>query len=651
MNAKRRTSIVVVTLTVLLVPGNGLYAANNAGTKVLRFPSDRVVGKLSMELTRDPSSGPKLDPARLALESSWEFIGLARGDVVVPADRNISLSVDLESGTDKLAGLSQLGPSDLYNLTMYSFSGKRPTNGPSLESISHLTGLQILSLGTTGVTAAQMASLKSLRSLRALVLVHELSAGSAGLAALKDLPALEYLDCDTNPTDTGLKHVGQIRSLRQLRVRMGRVKGPGLLELANLPHLERLCLWSDKAFGDEHVRYLEGLTNLKSLTLWGSNARLTDATLTSVSKLSSLEEFYLIRVKKDFTDAGFGQLTKLANLRILDTAPGDAGILAGMKQLESVNGVVMNRRNMKALASLPNLKSLGLSLTKPWDKSTGNPYAMLGELKSLEKLHVRSWGSGTKIFGDEELALLESAGGVKDLSIPVDNLTDRGLASIGKLKQLESLNLMRGGENIRLSTRGLNHLNNLSKLENLSMNMPAKAWSAGDNTPLNLSALKSLKKIDLVSIRLRGSDWAFLSQMKNLEELWLNYCGVCSENGLTYIKGLPELKELDLQNVNCTKGDGLTVLDSLKKLHRIRMLGRVTDRALARVPAIPSVQMFTVQTDVPIRPETIARLEQNLPAVRTVNVQQPTRQTRSLSTMGRGPTQNPNRSTSSRRTR
>jgi hypothetical protein len=468
-----------------------------------------------------------------------------------------------------------------------------------------------------------MSSLKALESLQALVFVREYSFGNDGLAVLKDLPALEYLDCDIGITDIGLKHLVQLPNLRWLRIRMDNIRGFGLAYLANMPRLERLCLWSDKEFTDGHVRYLEGLTNLKSLTLWGSNVRLTDSTLASVSKLSSLEEFHLIRVKTEFTDAGIGQLAKLTNLRILDTSPDDAGALAGMKRLESVSGIALNSRNIKALASLPNLKSLRLSLKRPSSGSTGDPVAMLSELKSLEKLHVGNWGGGAKLFGDEEFASLEALVGLKDLSVPVDGLTDRGLASIGKLGQLESLNLMGMGENIRLSNRGLNHLNALSQLQKLGLEIPSRAWSVGDNTPVNLSGLTNLRNIKLISIRLKGSDWAFLADMKNLKELWLNYCGICSEDGLKYIKDLPRLKHLDLQNVNCTEGNGLAVLDSLKSLESIRMIGRITDSALGRLPGLPSLQMFDVTTDVTIRPETVARLKQILPAVRTVNIQQP----------------------------
>jgi hypothetical protein len=237
---------------------------------------------------------------------------------------------------------------------------------------------------------------------------------------------------------------------------------------------------------------------------------------------------------------------------------------------------------------------------------------------------------GAKCFGDEELASLESMRSLKDLSIPVDGLTDRGLASIGKLRQLESLNLMGTGKSNRLSNRGLNHLNGLSRLQKLTLNMPSGVWSAGDNTALNLSGLRNLKYIKWISIRLKGSEWAFLAELENLEELWLNYCGICSEDGLRYIKNAPKLKYLDLQNVTCTKGNGLAVLSGSRNLNGIRLIGRVTDRALWRLPALPSLQIFDVETDVTIQPETIALLKQKLPAVRNLNIKQPTQQKRTV---------------------
>ena len=455
-------------------------ALSTGGTKVLHFPADRSLGKLFVE---DESDG-------------WNFIGPAQGDVVVPADRNIKLQINFrEPRPIDLSGLSKLGPSDIHELSLQSSIRRTSANRPALESIAHLTGLQVLSLGNTGVTGRQMASLKSLSSLRSLIFIRENSVGSAGLAVLKDLPALEYLDCYTRPTDAGLKHLAQLPNLRRLRLRMGGIRGPGLAYLADMPRLERLTLWGTTGLTDQHVRYLEGLTRLKSLTLWGGDVPLTDASLASISKLTALEELRFTRTKTKFTDAGIRQLTNMPRLRNLGTSPDDASVLAGMGQLESVSGIAMTSRNMKALAGLRNLKSLRVQLKPPVSGSDGNPVALLGELESLEKLYIDGISTRVKSFGDEELALLESLSRLKDLTIVFEGMTDRGLASIGKFRQLESLVLISKGGKDRLTRRGLNELNGLSNLQKLDLYTEWKAFVAGDRTPLNLSGLTNLRNL------------------------------------------------------------------------------------------------------------------------------------------------------------
>jgi len=282
-----------------------------ATTRILHFPQDKCMGRLSvedpqlgssyLELGRDLSLPLGLDPKRVCLGGNSDFVGLAMGDVAVPAGRNIHLITLLRprredfarlphgsrmflrnrfsSDPDDLSGLSELGPNDLYKLRVSSMFARADADRRVLEPICHLTGLQILTLYQTGITNEQMKHLKPLRALRALELSREFSIGNAGMAALKDLPALEYLDLDTEVTDAGLKHVGQLPNLRWLRIRTGKIYGPGLAELANLPRLERLCIWGTSPISDRHIKYIEGLTKLKSLTLWGICDRLTDTSL------------------------------------------------------------------------------------------------------------------------------------------------------------------------------------------------------------------------------------------------------------------------------------------------------------------------------------------------------------------------------------
>ncbi|MEA3227026.1 MAG: hypothetical protein U9Q07_13830, partial [Planctomycetota bacterium] len=280
-------------------------------TRILSFPSGQWTGNLYLE----PESGPGWDPKGVTLSVVWEYFNAAQGDVLVSVDRNVQLLISLalsprelsrllakdpvshrlivadrvRKDPEDLSGLSQLDPNDLFRLSISSAMYLRTGADPRIfEPISRLTGLQMLSLNDTGVTDKGLEHLKPLRSLRALEL-RESSITSRGLTILRDLPDLMYLDLYTGVSDAGLKQVGQHPNLRWLRIRTGRIWGPGLAELANMPRLERLCIWGTSPISDRHIKYLEGLTQLKSLTLWGICSRLTDASLASIDKLKNLE--------------------------------------------------------------------------------------------------------------------------------------------------------------------------------------------------------------------------------------------------------------------------------------------------------------------------------------------------------------------------
>ncbi|MBL7152354.1 MAG: hypothetical protein ISS79_01455 [Phycisphaerae bacterium] len=645
-------------------------SAKTGGTKVLHFPSDRSVGKLSVEDEEDESDG-------------WDFFGPAQGDVVVPAGRNIKLFIYMENArADDLSFLSKLGPSDLYELSIQSSIKRTPANRPALESIAHLTDLRALHLSRTGIDGRQMESLRSLTSLRSLSFGEEHSFGSAGLAALKNFPALEYLDCGPRPIDAGLKHLAQLPNLQRLRLRMGGIRGPGLAYLADMPRLDNLILWGSP-LSDLHVRYLEGLTGLKRLTLWGGDGPFTDATLGSVGKLASLEEFHLINVGPGFTEVGMERLRGLKNLKKIEYSGisafniDGAGMrhLCSLPSLESLKGVWLFSDGLEALASCGNLKCLNVRLGRLGERWGGSvaDVGHIAALGSLEELDA----SGRGLL-DEDIARLASLSRLKRLSVWTGDLTERGWASIGELGQLESLHMstgeitdhsfeavgklgkleslkISGNEKGRVTKRGLNHLNQLTNLQRLELGMSGRTLKPiTDDTALNLTAIKNLKGISLTNIGLQGSDWAFLAGFEDLEYIFMNQCGICPQNGLRYIKDLPQLTRLDLQNVNCTQGNGLAVMGGLKSISSIRLMGRITDNALQRVPALPLVQQFSVTTDVAIRPETIAHLKQVLPNVRNVIVRQPSQSSRTMmqpAPQNRGETRSAPQRRSSTRTR
>ena len=661
---KRVSAGAIVLVTWGLVAGLRADAASSpdsgaaaAPTRILHFPQDKCMGRLTvedpnlgssyLELGRDLSLPLGLDPERVCLGDNSDFAGLAMGDVAVPAERNIQLITLLQprkedfarlpygsrmylrnrfsSDPDDLSGLSELGPNDLYKLNVYSMLARADADRRVLAPISHLTGLQILTLSETGITNEQMKYLKPLRALRALELSQEFSIGNAGMASLKDLPALEYLDLDTGATDAGLKHVGQLPNLRWLRIRTGKIYGPGLAELVNLPRLERLCIWGTSPISDRHIKYLEGLTQLKSLTLWGIADRLTDASVASIAKLKNLEELHFIRTGPRFTAAGQGRLTQLKHLRKLDLGVqiSDARYLAELPQLEFVTAVVFTADNMKALSNVRNLKSLGVFLPSPPNGSIDDPVAAsyLGNLNSLEELSFSGSAAG-RFVSDEEVACLESLGRLKKLLVASNHLTDRSLASISKLDQLELLTFS-VFDNAGVTKSGLKQLGGLTNLHTLDVKVHPVATDPADGVTLDLAALTNLNSLTLFGCSLHDSDLASLKGLHHLERLVLE--GAFTEEGLWSLRNLPELKIFSISGITCTADDHLGDLGGLTKLEDLTLRGRITDAALGNLSGLGSIWSFRVETDEPIRPETVARLKQVMPMITFIHIDKPQR--------------------------
>ncbi len=640
-----------------------------AATRLLSFPSGQCTGNLYLE----PESGPGWDPEHVGLLGEWEYLSAAQGDVRVPENRNVKLWVRLalsprESAKlraqnpqahqltvadrtrkypDDLSGLSELDPNDLFWLSVSTEMYLRTGADPRIfEPLSHLTGLRILSLSSTGITDEGLEHFRSLRSLRGLELMQA-SISNRGLAVLKDLPALEYLSLNTGLTDAGLEQVGQLSNLRWLSIADVNIWGPGLAELANLPRLERLCILQNRSpLFDRHIKYLEGLTQLKGLTLWGSACdTLTDASLASIGKLKNLEELHFIMTNPKFNSGGIAHLRRLKYLRKIDLGfmqISDAQYLMALPQLEFVKPVELTVENMKALSGLRNLKSLGVFLPSPPNGSTDDPMAAsyLGALSSLEELSFCGSAAG-RFVSDEEVACLEPLGRLKKLIVESKHLTDRNLASIGKLKQLERLTFsfsVLGGAGVSKSE--LNQLNGLPNLRFLQVNVWGNAAKTdpADELMLDLSGLKKMKDMNLTGLQLQDSDLAFLEHLPLLESLMIQPDSLLTGAFLRHLRELPELNRLWVSGLSGCTGEDLAHLNGLLKLRNLTLAGNITDTALASLTGPLSLESLYLDTDEPIRKQTVANLAKSHPVIEYIHINRmPKVQTRPVSTPKRTP--------------
>ncbi|MDI6448646.1 leucine-rich repeat domain-containing protein [Anaerobaca lacustris] len=619
-------------------------------TRALSFPADSCLGHLSVE----PESGPGWDPKCVNLSWSWEPLGLAQGDVVVPAERNLWLHIILalrpgdakrlsaqnplehqllvgnrvRTDPDGLSGLAGLSPNDLHRLSVAARVPSSDANERVMGPISRLTGLKMLCLHQTGVNDNGMEHLRKLTSLRALEL-REPGVANQGLAVLKDLPALECLDLHTGVTDAGLKEVARLSNLRWLRIRTGGFWGPGLAELAQMPRLERLCLWGEVQITDRHIAHIEGLTQLKSLTLWGCCSRLADASLASIAKLKDLEELHFILTSPTFTPAGVAQLKSIENLKKVDFAyawggpmgvrHGDevARLLAEMPQLESVLGLAyLSDEGVRSLATLRNLTCLGINLKNRRFQGYQGPTGLshLAGLGSLEELRITT----NDPLADSDLVFLESLVHLRKLDILSYGLSDGGLASIGKLKRLEHLGLLGP-----VPRGGLNHLNGLSNLQYLQVSSwPDEAGAAqAHELTLDLSGLKKLKDLNL-SLPLHDDDLAFLRNLRSLGNLMIQ-TNTLSGESLRHVSDLPGLNRLYIGGLSGCTGDDLSRLASLANVRDLTLVGEISDSALSGLSGPAGLQSLTVRTSGPIRDQTIAEIKQHMPTIEFIRIEEP----------------------------
>lgn len=196
--------------------------------------------------------------------TEWKSFGQAKGDVSVPAGKQLALVVS-QAGLRDLSALSALGSNDLYKLTIYGPPPPSPKpDDRCMPYIAHLTGLRILELEDTVIS-------------------------TKGIKHLGNLKSLEYLSMSGEITDVGLAEIAQLQSLKGLYLRESRLTDAGLAHLANLTSLEELAL---------------------------GQGRMTNAGLAHLAKLTSLH--YLMLSGNNFTDAGIVHLKDIPSLRILN---------------------------------------------------------------------------------------------------------------------------------------------------------------------------------------------------------------------------------------------------------------------------------------------------------------------------------------------
>lgn len=203
--------IMGLTVRLFLVPEAVRVYPPAPDARVVSFPTDPiplgrgVFGSFGTLHTRPWQEGP------IATVRPWQELEKAWGEVSVPADTMLMLSLD-SNNTTNLSALSRLDP---YDLQVLSVPGQNRITHTAMPSIGHLAGLRTLHLGGARITDES--------------LVH-----------LSQLSFLEHLDLQNCPiSDKAAHHLSKLKSLRSLGLSRTRMTQQGVSRLQSaLPECE-----------------------------------------------------------------------------------------------------------------------------------------------------------------------------------------------------------------------------------------------------------------------------------------------------------------------------------------------------------------------------------------------------------------------------
>jgi len=347
------------------------------------------------------------------------------------------------------------------------------------------------------------------------------------LAALSALPASAQTKAPANPAESEAVQRIEARGGFVVRDRDGSIAEVSLARtwatdedlayVARIPTLKRLDL-SFTLVTDKGIKELEQLRQLEELNLETAEA-LTDASMNYVKNIPTLRKLNVRGV--DITDVGMPAIAEMTALRSLDlshTMLEDVGLehLPALSDLEELylGGDMITGINLNFLKLLPKLKKLSLDGIQRrnagacWTpRVTDLDLDTIALLSNLEDLDL---GVGLNLGRGGKPA---ATGGGNCKVTGGLQLTDLGLAKLGKLTKLRRLNM----SGAHLTPAGLKVLAGLP-IERLSL------WNIdalNDSAAAVLVEIPTLTSLDLSLTSVTDKGMQTLAKLPNLKTMYL----------------------------------------------------------------------------------------------------------------------------------
>ncbi|MBX3474482.1 MAG: hypothetical protein KF754_08875 [Planctomycetes bacterium] len=431
---------------------------------------------------------------------------------------------------------------------------------------------------------------------------HDLA--DSDLEALKRFKGLVSLTLNGEYTDGGLRHVAELKTLRNLQLDCDNLSDAALVHVGKLANLEWLGLERCHRISDKGLRELAGLKKVNWLILHGDqegglggrgNSSVTDNGLKQLAGMTAMQRLdisYMLNAgdapaelgprMKDLqwltlsycgkvTEAGFNGLAKCNALKQVDLVglkklnAGCFKALAGLKALESVKLTMCDGADDTAVGALGKSKSL-VDLSVMGRVAFGDAgLAELAKCKTLRSISLESVNGLMPedfVDSDEEVDGVGEPGRLPPPKLPTPKpapkikLTDAGFKAIAKAGTLRELRISGMEAVTDVALLGLVD----APLEALALNACPNVTDKGLQV---LGKMKALKRLSLSAtgdgpplpgapkagkMRITNEGLAHLAGLENLVELNLSGQAI-TDAGLAHLKGLVALRVLVLSGV------------------------------------------------------------------------------------------------------
>jgi hypothetical protein len=271
--------------------------------RTISFPETRSVGALLVK---------NKDSAR---SEDWQYLGEARGMIVIAEHQALHLTVIPQPGEESVAPPSSIDLSPLVELKADDLQSLRlsKVSDGGLVQIQGLTRLQALDLSLTWISSFGVNYIRSLTSLQALS-VGMTNIDDVGLGVLSELTSLQYINLqDTQVSNGGMSHLHTLPELRSLVLNGTHIDSDGVQILHSNTNLRELYLSGTKVDNDA-ILYLRNINSLETLDI--SHSLIDDGAIAYLQDITTLKTIYLIETNMSVT--GLNKLSSaLSECRII----------------------------------------------------------------------------------------------------------------------------------------------------------------------------------------------------------------------------------------------------------------------------------------------------------------------------------------------